>query len=72
MGQRRLLNFEQNLRRMGIAQEKLTTFNSDLDLLKKIATDGYDIENKSQTAQWKHSEELRPKKARHARLNEKV
>ena len=35
----KLLNFEQNQRRMNIAQQMLTTFNDDLDLVKKIITD---------------------------------
>ena len=45
-----LLNFKQNQRRMSIAQEMLTTFNDDPDLLKKVITDdeswvyGYNIE----------------------------
>ena len=34
----KLLNFEQKQRRMDIAQEMLTTFNDDPDLLKKIIT----------------------------------
>ena len=34
----KLLNFEQEKRRMSIAQEMLTTFNDDPDLLKKIIT----------------------------------
>ena len=33
-----LLNFEQKQRRMGIAQEMLTTFNDDSDFLKKLIT----------------------------------
>ena len=34
----KLLNFEQKQRGMGIAQEKLTTFNDDPDLLKKVSS----------------------------------
>ena len=34
----KLLNFEQKQRRMHIAQEMLTTFNDDSDLLKKDIT----------------------------------
>ena len=34
----KLLNFEQKQCRMDIAQEMLTTFNYDLDLLKKVIT----------------------------------
>ena len=34
----KLINFEQKQRRMGIAQEMLTTFNDDLDLLKRVIT----------------------------------
>ena len=53
---------------MDIAQEMLTTFNDDPDLLKKVVTGdefwmyGYDIETKAQSAQWKRSKEPRPKK----------
>ena len=48
----KLLNFEQKRRHMDIVQEMFTTFNDDLDLLKKIVTGdelwvyGYDIETK--------------------------
>ena len=44
---------------MDIAQEMLTTFNDDPDLLKKVITGdeswlyGYDIETKAQSYQWK-------------------
>ena len=34
----KLLNFEQKQRRMDIAQEMLTTFNDNSDLLKKVIT----------------------------------
>ena len=34
----KLLNFEQKQCRMDIAQEMLTTFNDDPDLLKKVIT----------------------------------
>ena len=34
----KLLNFEQKQRPMDIAQEMLTTFNDDPDLLKKVRT----------------------------------
>ena len=52
----KLLNFEQKQRRMDIAQETLTTFNDDPDLLKKVITGneswvyGYDIETKAQSS----------------------
>ena len=52
---------------MDIAQEMLTTFNNDPNLLKKvIANDeswvyGYDIETKA-SSQWKRPEEPRSKK----------
>ena len=55
----KLLNFEQKQRRMDIAQEMLTTFNDDPDLLKEGITGdeswmyGYDIETKAQASQWK-------------------
>ena len=35
----KLLNFEQTQRLMDIAQEMLSTFNDDPDLLKKVITD---------------------------------
>ena len=50
---RKFLNFEYKQRRMDTAQEMLTTFNDDPDLLKKIITSdqswvySYDIENKA-------------------------
>ena len=62
----KLLNFEQKQRRMDIALEMLTTFNDDLDLLKKIITGDelwvydYNIETKAQSSPWKRPE---PKKA---------
>ena len=65
----KLLNFEQKQRRMDIAQEMLTKFNDDPDLLRKIKTGdeslmyGYDTETKPQSSQWKHPEEPRPKKS---------
>ena len=34
----KLLNFEQNQRRMDIAQKMLKTFNEDTDLLEKVIT----------------------------------
>ena len=52
-----LLNFEQKKCRMDIAQEMLTTFNGDSDLLKKVISGdeswvyGYDIETKAQSSQ---------------------
>ena len=56
---KKLLNFEQNQRRMDIAHEMLTTFNEDPDLLKKVITGyelwvyGYGIETTGQLSQWK-------------------
>ena len=53
---------------MDIAQEMLTTFNNNPDLLKKDITSdeswvyGYDVETKAQSSQWKRPEEPRPKK----------
>ena len=55
----RLLNFEQKQRCMDIVQEMLSTFNDDVDLLKKVITGnqlsvfGYDTEIKVQSFQWK-------------------
>ena len=55
----RLLNFDQKQRSMDIAQEMLTMFNNDPDLLKKVITGdeswvyGYDIETKAQSIQGK-------------------
>ena len=49
----KLLNFEQKQRCIDIAQEMLTTFNDNPDLLKKLITGdeswvyGYDIETKA-------------------------
>ena len=53
---------------MDSAQEMLTTFNHDPDLLKKVITGdeawvyGYDIETKAQSCQWKRPEEPKTKK----------
>ena len=58
------LKFEQKQRRMDIAQEMLTTFNDDPDLLKKVIT--------SDESQWNRSEESRPIKTRQVRWNVKV
>ena len=63
----KLLNFKQKHSRIDIAQEMLTTFNDDSDLLKKVITGGeswmygYDIETKALSSQEKRP---RPKKAR--------
>ena len=60
----KLLNFEQKQRRMDNAQEMLTTFNDNPDLLQKVITGdescvyGYNIETKAQPSQWKRPEEL--------------
>ena len=53
----KLLNFKQKQRRTDIAQEMLTTFNDDADLLKKVTTGdeswlyGNDIKTKAQSSQ---------------------
>ena len=55
---------------MDIAQEMLTMFNEDLDLLKKVIIDdeswwyGYDIETKAQSFRRKRPEEPRPQKSK--------
>ena len=52
----KLLSFEQKQRRINIAQEMLTTFSDDSDLLKKVITgdeswmSGHDIETKAQSS----------------------
>ena len=74
----KLLNFEQKKRRMDIAQEILTTFDDDPDLLRKVITDdeswvySYNIQTKAKSSQWKRPEEPRPKKARQVQSNVKV
>ena len=51
----KLVNFKQEKFLMDIAQEMLTTFNNDLDLVKKVITAdeswvyGYDIQTKDQS-----------------------
>ena len=63
---------------MEIAQDMLTTFNDNPDLLKKIITGdeswvyGYDSETKAQSLQWKRPKSQDRKKARQVRLNMKV
>ena len=58
----KLQNFEQKQRSMDTAQEMLTKFNDDSDLLKKVITGDeswvyrYDIETKVQSCQWKRPE----------------
>ena len=74
----KLQNFAQKQFLMDIAQEMLTTFKDDPDLLKKVISGdgswlcGYDIETKAQSSQWKHLEEPRLKKACQVRSNVKV
>ena len=64
----KLLNFEQKQPRMVTAQEKLTTFKDDLDLIIKILTGkescvyDYEIETKAQSSKWKRLVEPRLKK----------
>ena len=73
-----LLNFEQKQHRMDIAQEMLTTFSDDTDLLKKVIIGheswvyGYDIETKAQSCQWKRPEEPSSKKPQQVWSNVKV
>ena len=63
---------------MTIAQEMLNDVDDDPDLLKRVITDeekwvyGYDFETKVQSSQGKHTESLRPKKARQVQSNVKV
>ena len=74
----KLINFEQKQSCMDIAQEMLTAFKDDQDLLKKVITGdeswlyGYDIETKAKSQQWKHPEEPTSKNAGQVRLNVKV
>ena len=69
----KFINFEQTQRGMDIAQEILTTFNDNPDLLKKIITGneswvyGYDIESKAQSSQQKRPDKQIPKKVRQVR-----
>ena len=71
----KLQNFEQKQWCLDIAQEMLTTFNDDPDLLKRVITGdeswvyGYDIKTKAQSSQWKRPEEPRPTKACQVRSN---
>ena len=64
----KLLHFEQKQRRIDIAQEMLTTFNDDSDVLNRITTGdeswmySYYIETKAQSSQWKCPEEPRPER----------
>ena len=73
-----LQNFEHIQGFMYIAQKMLNMFNDDPDLLEKIIIDGeswvycYNLEIKTQSSQWKHSEERKPKKALQVRSNVKV
>ena len=52
----KLLNFDQKIRRMTIAQEMLNDVNDEPDLLKKVITGdeswvyGYDVKTKAQTS----------------------
>ena len=69
---------EYKQRRMDIAQDMLTTFNDDADLPKKVIIDdesrlyGYDIVTKTETFQWKLSEEPRPERTHQVRPNVKI
>ena len=68
----------QKHRHMEIAQDMLTSFNDDLNLLKKVITSGeswvyaYDIELFVQSFQCKRPEEPWPKRARQIPANVKV
>ena len=74
----KFLDFNQKTHRMTIAQEMLNDVNDDPDLLERVITGdeswvyGYDVKNKAQLSQWKHTESPRPKKARQVRSNVKV
>ena len=63
---------------MDNAQEMLTTFTDDPNLLKKVVTGDesrvhdYDFETKAQSAHWKRQEEPRPKKAHQVWSNVKI
>ncbi|UYV61267.1 hypothetical protein LAZ67_1004166 [Cordylochernes scorpioides] len=64
--------------RMNIANEMLDSVRDDPNLLQRVITgdeawvDGYDVETKAQSSQWKLPHEPRPKKARQVRSNVKV
>ena len=74
----KLLTEQQEELRVEIAQDMLDCANNDLEFMKIIITGdetwiyGYDPETKFQSSQRKHTESLRPKKARQVRSNVKV
>ncbi|UYV61748.1 K02A2.6-like [Cordylochernes scorpioides] len=74
----KLLNCDQKLHRMNIANEMLDSVRDDPNLLQRVITGdeawvyGYDVEIKAQSSQWKLPYEPRPKKARQVRSNVKV
>ncbi|UYV77019.1 hypothetical protein LAZ67_14002900, partial [Cordylochernes scorpioides] len=74
----KLLNCDQKQHRMNIANEMLDSVRDDPNLLQRVITgdeawvDGYDVETKAQSSQWKLPHEPRPKKARQVRSNVKV
>ena len=61
---KKLLNFEQKQRCMDIAQEMLSTFNDDPDLLKKVITG-------DESRHWNQSPIISMEMARRA-MNEKI
>ncbi|UYV74009.1 hypothetical protein LAZ67_11001809 [Cordylochernes scorpioides] len=74
----KLLNCDQKQHLMNIANEMLDSVRDDPNLLQRVITgdeawvDGYDVETKAQSSQWKLPHEPRPKKARQVRSNVKV
>ena len=74
----KLLTEQQNELRKEIVEDMLDVANHDPEFIETIITGdetwdyGYDPEAKFQSAQWKHPESPRPKKARQVRSNVKV
>ena len=64
----KLLNFEQKQRRVEVAQESLNEANNDAELLNSVITSDetwvyeYEVETKTQSFQWRHSESSKSKK----------
>lgn len=61
----KLLSFDQKQHRINIAKEMLDSVHDDLN-------NGYDVETKAQSSQWKLPHEPKPKKARKVRSNVKL
>ena len=74
----RLLNDDENERRLQVCQVIIECLQTEPDLLRRVITGDetrisfeYDPETKRQSCQWKSPTSPRPKKARQSKLSQK-